>query len=1017
MRNFYIYLKSVLVLVAMLAMGNVACAQGEARVETLFEKGQSVDMPVVLETEGVKMTTIGRDFMGMTLNVTYNMQEEGELDWNNGTKLVFEAKDKITGIIMDGQFLEFASSDKGVYINGKWDGTIAAGEALTLTSNDGIYVHKIVVLYNGAELEDEDDDEPEVAPVTVDFKLPESMPAITNLMAIADVTVTKPYYDIKWTAKCLEDPDFAETGSCDLAKTAGTYTVLAYTPSAKPVVLNKDLHYVFTILTSEFGWDAYAEIASVTVVGSGDAKQQTVDIKAVITNSKEGVLGYFIPADQMIEVTFSSPVKNVKAYVAMGFEGSKKLTAEKADDAGKVWRVDVSSMASAEGSFNLNITGYDVETGLQIKGENADHTFAFNISTTEEIVPIEKPASATITINGEAIELSETKAVELAAYPKGAIITLTNADEAIKKVTYEILDATVNEIYKSIADLTKGENGTWTAEMPKTYELAAGHEYKIHVVARNGMSSFTSKVLYEYNFLVNGTADVATYSTVKVVSITPAESVVITESTPVITIAFSEAIKSLDVTAVLGQMSSAELPASCISSEDGITWTVNVPEGYIVDGSLSLNFIAIDNEGNRVTDAANGVGTPETCYIRYGWAATAGLPTPELAEAGKTLEAIESLTFTYEGIGLNTDNATSTWNRITIAKDGATLGIVITESMFKVSGDESVGGTKLTLTLPVPLAENGVYTVSVPAYAFMLGHEQSNLYSGDCKFDITVENAQPEGIELNIIKTDWATIGSENGEVIATVGGNFNPFDHFEAEIRCEEDPEQYISFPYVNSIGGKLICWTWEGGHYDLNAGYHYSLIVKAFTVPYYGAEPVATTVYEFVGTGVEVAKFSDIELAKVDLEQNAILYHGYNVSGNTFDVTFSAPVSKVAVWWAKGQDGTENFSAEQKSEDGTVWTIIMPENITSTEGSVNVMIQAWDAEGVMAKGENGDNAFALNLFIAESVPEDGPEVAIKNIMANPTAEVRTLTGIIIKAAQMQKGNIYIINGKKVRI
>ena len=1014
MRNFYINFRSILMLMLMLVFGIAAYAQSDARVEALFAKGQGVNLPVELETDGVKMTTEGRDFMGVTIDVSYNTYGEGELDWNNGTKLIFEAKDKITGIVMDGQWLEFASCNKGIYTNGRWDGTLAAGDKLVLTANDGILIHSIKVCYNGAEVED-DEEADENAPVTVEFLLPESLPAITDQMQIANFTVTKAYYDIRMNVTCEEDPDFSLIGSCDLAKNAGTFPYVVFTPNAMPVILNKDYHYRFAILTSEYGWDEYVEIASCVVVGSGPEPQKTVDIAVTITNSKEGALGYFIPQNQTIEFAFSMPVKNFKAYVAMGLEGSKSLSVEKVDEAGKVWSVDVSSMASMEGAFNLNITAYDAETGYQIKGENADHTFAFNISTLEEIVPIDKPV-ATLTIDENTIILSETEAIELASYPESAILTVINTDEAIKKISYEIVDATVNEIYKSVADLTEEENGVWTAVMPKQYDFATGHEYKIHIVARDGMSSFTSKVLYEYNFIVNGIADVATYSTVRIVSVTPDENVVLTESTPVITIAFSEAIKSLDITAVLGQMSSTQLPASCISTEDGITWTVNIPEGCVVDGTLSLNFIALDNEGNRVTDSANGVGTPETCYVHYGWAATVGLPTPELAEAGKTLEAIESLTFTYEGIGLNTDNATSSWNRITIAKDGAPLGIVITEDMFKVSGDESVGGTELTLTLPVPLAENGVYTVSVPAYAFMLGHEQSNFYSGDCQFDITVETAQSEGIELNIIKTDWATIGSETGEIVATIGGNFAVFDHFEAEIRCAEDPEQYISFPYVNSIGGKLICWTWEGGHYDLNAGYHYSLIVKAFTVPYYGAEPVAETVYEFVGTGVEIAKFSDIELANVDLEKNSILYHGYNASGNTFDVTFSAPVSKVAVWWAKGQDGAENFSAEQKSEDGTVWTIIMPESITSTEGSINVMIQAWDAEGVMAKGENGDNAFALNLFIAESNPDDDPSVAIKTIMANPTAEVHTLTGVAIKATQMQKGNVYIINGKKVR-
>ena len=595
----------------------------------------------------------------------------------------------------------------------------------------------------------QDPEQPQ-SPVNVEFLLGTKLAAITNNLAVAEITVDRAYYDLYWTVTCPDDPDFFFGGSSHAASQgAGTYAIIASTPSAEPVVLNSDRTYIFSFQTCEFGWDGYKTVATFSVEGTGAAAEQFSDIVITDFDGTLGTLGYNFK--KTYTVTFSAPVTSVKAFTPEGMDGSSSFPVAAADNEGLKWTIDVSHMANDEGAFELHIQAVDAATGLRLLGTyHLDNSFIYTIFISannpddepgqiDPELPGEELDIAAIRIGREIYKLSEKQAIELDAYPAGSVLNITLGDEAIKKVSYEIIDHTTGDILKSIADLNKGDDGQWYAEMPLTYQFAAGHEYYIHIVARDGMSSFTSKVLYEYNFLVNGTADVAQYSTVKVTDITPSTSEILTEAEPVITITFSEPIAQLTATAILGQMSKMKISADRITTADNQTWQIAMPAEATVTGSLSVDIVAIDLNGNRVTDAVNGVGLPENCYLNYGWASVIGLPTPKMTEAGTTVQSLTALTFTYDGIGLNQDNNTATWQQITISRDDQPLDLTITESMFAVSGDASVGGSILTLTLPEALTQAGVYTIQVPAYAFMLGHDQSNWLSGNCTFTVTVE--------------------------------------------------------------------------------------------------------------------------------------------------------------------------------------------------------------------------------------------------------------------------------------
>ncbi len=991
---------------------------GTPRQEKLFTKGDlgaKMLNEVTLESDGVLMTTLPNTVINIP--VRYNQNDEGKINWNNGTKLVFTAKDNITGIIIDGDWTQFSEADKGDYVNGLWTGSLNVGESVTFTAGDGINVQSIIILYNGAEYEP---DEVEEVEVKIDFNITKtdwSKIGNVNGETIGTVSSNTPGFDhYMFEITCDDDPSQYISFN-DLLTIEGP--IVCTTPETGAYDLYKGQNYTLHIYvydSPQYGVKPLAE-ATYKFVGTGKwpiIYNEEIEVEKVGLKTNSQGLGYNLKG-LSFDVTFTAPIATLKAWWAKGFEGSTNFQTAKKDAEGKVWTITMTeSVTSAEGAVNVNLVATDAE-GHQLKCACDATPYAFDIVVSPEDEPEDEPL-ATLTIKDEVLELSETEAIELAKYPAGAVIAINNDDAAIKKITYEIIDLNINEILKSQGELSKGEDGIWRAEMPKDYDLAEGHSYSIHVMAFNGMSSFTSKMLYEYNFLVKGTAaGLPVYSDVKVVSVTPDENEVITEAEPVITIVFTEAIKTLKVTAITGQMSSMAIPAANVTSEDNITWNVKVPASAIVDGSLSLDFVAIDNKGNRVTDSNNGVGTPETCYLQYGWLCTQSLPTPKMKEDGTSMISIEELTFVYDGIGLNQDVTTATWKDIQILKDGQPIKLDIEESQFEVKGEDA--GNAMVWTLPVTLYK-GVYTIKVPAMAFMLGHDQLNNYNGDCEFTVTATAEEPvvgePEVELNIFKTDWSKIGNQNGETIGTVTlKNAEAFDHFETEIRCQEDPDQYITFANTYVNGGNLTCYAWEGGYYTLNKGYHYTITVKAFDVPYYGAAPVAVATYEFVGTGAAAVVYSDLEMVKVDLPENDLLYHGYDLKVSSFDVTFSAPVSKVKVWGAFGMDGSANYQAQKKSDDGTVWTIILSEDVLNEEGSINVMIQAWDAQGVMAKGWNGDHAFDLNLIINLTDPD-----AIRSLEAVAAGRpIYTLGGARVQVSQLKKGQIYIVNGKKFQV
>lgn len=729
--------------------GNIGDLEGNKRQEELFTKGQlgsKMLESVSLESDGVSMTTLPNTSLGVP--VRYNQNEEGKINWNNGTKLVFTAKDNITGIIIDGDWAQFASADKGNYINGAWSGLLAAGETLTLTANDGINVQSIIVLYNGAELQIGGNEEVK-AEITLNLtKTSWAKIGATNGESIGTVSCNLPNFDhYTFYIKCDDDPD-QFISFADLLDIEGSPK--CYSPDANGYDLNKGLHYTLYVEAYDTPQYGVKPIVVYTYQFVGEGKAATVynnDItvaKVYLKENSQG-LGYNVNGEKF-DIEFTAPVSTVTAYWAQGMDGTTKLTTAKKNAEGTIWTITLTERAlNEEGGISLNIVATDTE-GHQLKCacDNTPYGISIQIDLTGEPEPEPELAGAILTVGSDTYELSTEVATEVGKLSAGSTFAYTLTQEGTKTVTFQIYDVTAESMLKSITTCQTFNEGVATFELPIAYELAAGHQYEAQFKEYSTMSTLNKVPTAEQNFKLSGTANVAVYSTVKVVEVTPATSKIITDYNQQVTITFSEAIATLSVKAVLGQMSSVNVASADIATDDNITWTVSLNENYFSEGAVQLNFYATDYQGNRVTDPNNGVGTPETCYINYGWASTLGLPTPKMVQNNKTYTSVESLTFTYDGIGLNQDNATATWSQIVIEKDGVALEMAITESMFRVAGDESVGGTQLTLTLPEVLEYNGVYTVKVPAYAFMLGHDINNFLSGDATYTFTIEGGKED---------------------------------------------------------------------------------------------------------------------------------------------------------------------------------------------------------------------------------------------------------------------------------
>lgn len=380
--------------------------------------------PIAINTNGVKMTTVGTTYMGSEMNVGYSTNDTKELNWKNGTKLVFtpNGENTITKIIVvptddSKNALQYASASTGIYNNGVWTGEVAPGSNVTLTASDGINISKIVVCYNGDEGEGAggDDDQPG----TIIINWPEnnyilnSIPygdkvryvTFTTNKEYAQVTVELKNNDIRWKKDDLPVRMVDNAGEKSDNLHVGENTIYITTPGEKAWYAYKEDSYTLVVKGYVHMWDApedYDAVAEINIIGNGVNHPPVSDYKLISFSPVTATdLDPFATRnklttarDNIITLEFDGPVASVTALTPGGYSGvDTKYTTAKANPEGTLWNITVPGGAiedSEDGtpaSLTIDVTAKDGDgAAIAFNYDRADFGISLMYDATRENV-------------------------------------------------------------------------------------------------------------------------------------------------------------------------------------------------------------------------------------------------------------------------------------------------------------------------------------------------------------------------------------------------------------------------------------------------------------------------------------------------------------------------------------------------------------------------------------------------------------------------------------------------------
>ena len=394
---------------------------GNGTSEVFFEAGDldgivaSYGNVEGISGEGVDMTTESYYFAmtGEDIYPSYNAYSGKELNWKNNTKLIFTSKtDVITSIVFtpmsdSKSSLPYATADKGDYTNGVWTGSLAAGETVTLTANDGINIAKITINYNGGAGEggddDDDDDEPSVEIISpAEGDVINQIGYATNFIHVKTNTQFAQFY---WMVINDDDPNNMLSSYYD----AGTYAIAAgdditweiVPPAEKAWPFYKGETYKVVVYAYMNPWDSMDNIAaadSIYITGNGIEREKlsTIELVSIDPTPRTSVDGIdAVPdtlsctADATINVEFSGAVSTLNAVIPGGASGTNiNLTTAKTDGTGTKWTITIPAdqMTGVEAypyDFTFNITAKDASgLYLDLDPSHSDHTLDLTFSVT-----------------------------------------------------------------------------------------------------------------------------------------------------------------------------------------------------------------------------------------------------------------------------------------------------------------------------------------------------------------------------------------------------------------------------------------------------------------------------------------------------------------------------------------------------------------------------------------------------------------------------------------------------------
>lgn len=512
---------------------------GQPYHETIFKSGETtVVKPIVFDTEGVTITAVDGEFNlgGSTTTIPfgYNTYSENELDWNNKCQFVITAKKDINKVI----FIPTTSGKKaiddvtaeggdGAYSNGVWEGKLATGETLTLTSTDGTQIKEIYVCYNGDDFDPTAGGGDVKGVITIQYPVENQHIAkqtdggkfcvFTTNKEYAQVTIevknSNEAYDnlYKFPTRMVDN-----MGENSDNLHVGENTIYAATPASGASGKGDDWYWFkgdsYTMIVKGYvnpqdDPEDYDAIAEVHFVGDGknhDAESSVKFISVAPTTSFDNI-GSIAMVDGVITLEFDGPVSSVTAVTPMGMGGELKHTATaKAGSDNKVWEInlgDQSGFASAETEgdpiIEIDVTAKDADGATVIfSNDRADRGLVLNYALSGE----SNPNTETVTLGTPVWSIAQDAEIE--ASTSSINIKFPNATNVEGTYTIEV-SGTIGD--KNLNVVPVSGNGTMASGVDLNVSLSENVGYSLIIgtitIKNNGITVYnTSNGNYTLNF-------------------------------------------------------------------------------------------------------------------------------------------------------------------------------------------------------------------------------------------------------------------------------------------------------------------------------------------------------------------------------------------------------------------------------------------------------------------------------------------------------------------------------------
>lgn len=419
--------------------------EGDPFHETIFEAGvTAVSIPYTVDNTNVSISTVGRPFLDTTIDVGYNMNSEKELNWKNGTKFVITAKKDINKVIFvptadSKNAIAYASATggDGEYNNGVWEGKLAAGETLTLTSSDGINIKEFYICYNGDDFDPTAGGSEEKGVITILYPSENQLIAkqvdggkfcvFTTNKEYAYVTIqvvnSNPVYDnldgfpVRMVDNMGEKSDNLHVGE---------NTIYAATPASGSAGHGDDWYWFkgdsYTMIVKGFvnPWDnEYDAIAEVHFVGDGKehVAESAVKLLNISPATSSDSYGKIAMVNGIITLEFDGAVTSVKAVTPEGMAGSgiNHTATPKAGSDNKVWEINLGDQSSfgssdTDGSsiIEVDITAKAADGIVLLSDTRADR----GLELKYELVAGSTPTPSAVTLGSPVWSVAENAEIE-----------------------------------------------------------------------------------------------------------------------------------------------------------------------------------------------------------------------------------------------------------------------------------------------------------------------------------------------------------------------------------------------------------------------------------------------------------------------------------------------------------------------------------------------------------------------------------------------------------------------------